>query len=221
MRVHFGAAVLAFTLFIALSGTSNRALALEPPADGMELLARVKTLADQGQLFDPAVVARAFPGDGSKVAFEPEQVAVCRPGAPKGPRITRWIFAPWFRNVPNGRPHLPYRAMGPFGHDGITGDPTGFYVLIDHDDCSDPLHTSDRRSALLLFDNLPGFSCLTMAEISSVMPIKDLHAMDGARIYAYPPPARDEHGARVTFSFDSYECVAGISVEQKQEWGAR
>ena len=222
MRANLAAMALTVATFVtALSGISSPALALDLPTDGMDLLARVKTLVDKGELFDPVVVARTIPGDRPITAVDVYQKGMCQAGLQKDIRSTRWTLTAWFHNMPTGSPNLPYRAVGPFGHSGITGDPAGSYLLMDEEYCSDLLHLPDERSASLRFDNLPGFSCLTMDQVSSVMPVTDDHATDGGGIYSYSPPAHREYGTRVTFYFGGSQCLAGISAEQNRIWGTR
>ncbi len=200
---------------------SSPAPALDKPADGMDLLARVKTLVDRGELFDAAAVARAIPSDRPIKAVDVYHRGMCQPGFLRDVRTTRRAFTSWFHNMPSGRPHLPYHAIGPFGHDGITGDPAGSYMLMDEQFCSDLLNLAAERSALLRFSNLPGFSCLTMQQVSSVMRVTDDRATDGGGIYPYKPPAHREYGARVSISFGGSQCVDGFSAEQDQQWGTR
>ena len=84
------------------------------------------------------------------------------------------------------------------------GDPVGSYLRSDAEYCSDLLHLPNEVSATLRFDSLPGFACLNMSDVASVMPLTDDHATDGAQIYSYTPPARRESGVRVhAFSLKS------------------
>ncbi len=198
----------------------------DAPTTGVELLTQVKALADKGQLLDPGMVLRVLPGDQlvTKIG-EPTLPGslerVCNPGVQKAFRNTRMSFASWFRNLPTGIPHLAYSASGPFGRAGVMGDPSGSYLRMDEEYCADLLHLPDEATATLRFDSLPGFSCLSMDEVSSVMPLIDDHATDGGGIYSYSPPAQRDYGVRVTFYFGRSRCLAGFTAEQSQKWGTR
>lgn len=92
---------------------------------------------------------------------------------------------------------------------------------MDENYCSDLINLRRERSASLRFDNLPGFSCITEDQISSIMPIVDDHATDGGGIYSYTPLARREYGTRVSFGLGGSECLNGLSAEQDVKLGTR
>ena len=111
---NFGATALAVMLLAILLGIPERALALEPPTEGMELLARAKTLADKGQLFDPAVVAHAFPGDRPITAMDKTQTGVCGRGLQRRPEHPLGLL----RLVPQ---HAIWPAPSALSSDGALG----------------------------------------------------------------------------------------------------
>jgi hypothetical protein len=218
----------ALTLCFMIVGlnVSDASPELDAPATGVQLLSRVRALVDQGQLLDPISVARVLPSENLGTTIDQPAIratpeGACNPGLQKAFKRTRLSFAAWFHNQPTGIPNLPYRAVGPFGHAGITGDPAGSYVRSSEEYCSDLLHLPEEATATLRFENLPGFSCLTMDDVASVMPVTDDHATDGGGIYSYSPPAQKEYGTRITFFFGGSRCLGGVMAEQSQKWGTR
>lgn len=212
---------LSFLLLALLFGTPGLAQKLGSPRDGTEVLKRVKLLVDNAGLFDPARVAREFPGDTAAIEEEVVQKGVCRQGVQRAFKSTRWAFTSWFHNLATGQIHLSYNAMSPLGRPGVLGDAAGFFQLTDAEFCSDLMSLPRERSALLRFDNFPGYSCLTLEQVSAVFPVTDDHATDGGGIYTYEPPARLDFGTRVTATFGSPRCMELFAVEQRQEWGTR
>jgi hypothetical protein len=226
MKVAIRTAALAVILLIGVFGSSNAEPTPDAPTTGIELLTRVKGLVDRGQLSDPRAVLRVLPGDTpASSIYDPVTGATpqgtCNPGVQAGFKNTRVSFGRWFHNLPTGRPHLAYSAVGIFGNSGAYGDPAGSYLRMGEEYCSDVLHLREEVTATLSFGNLPGFSCLTMGDVSSVMPLTNDHATDGAQIYSYSPPAKRGYGARITFGFGGSQCLGGFDARQSQKWGTR
>lgn len=192
------------------------------------LFARLKTLADSGDLFDPASVAERldmkFQAETKEQQIPP--AAACRSNGTGLRFLQRTTLTPvgdiWYRPMPGGVPDMPIPAflVNPASS---AGQASVTYTINRSAGCSDPPNARGGTVASLSLKGLPSFACVSALDVEALLPgAQWIMATDGVSYVFYQGRLDDDAGVRVEVFFRAgAQCAIGAMVTQSQRDGLR
>ena len=192
------------------------------------LFARLKTLADSGDLLDPASVAERL-GMELQAETKEQQIppaAACRSDGSGLHSLQRTTVTPvgdtWYRPMPGGVPDMPIPAFM-VNPASSAGQPSVTYIINRSAGCSDRLNGPVRITALLSLSGLPAFACVSAPGVEALLPgSKWTMATDGYSSVSYQGRVNDDVGVRLEVAFRAgAPCAIGAMVTQSQTDGLR
>ncbi len=163
---------------LSLTSCAQHPIALSLPSNGSSLLQLAKELADSGRLDDPVFVGRSLHTTLTEVSSDLH--GVC--GAANVEAVGRFTrYAPenefWFHRLPSGTNFVVRLGPSPF-QPGLTIEETPETPKIDYSisaiaPCDSSKQTGVKRSALLAFQSVPEFDCISLEEVKMVFPPQD------------------------------------------------
>lgn len=191
-------------------------------SDGSRLVAKLRTVADRGLLYEPQAMAEVL---GLKVHFSEErktlELGKCSDGRDRPlTKITSGRFENgWYKPGPEGIQNmkLPQAFINPAGQ---AGEPSISYEMYRSTRCDDGDY--ERIEARLTFDNLSGFSCLMPDRLKTQIGAEYYMATDGFSGSIYRPPATDRYGVTLDFLFRmGAPCALAARIDQETRRGKR
>src|SRR6185312_14545520 len=169
---------------------------VDPAAVRAEFLLRLRYLAEQGQLFDPAAVARSLGMDAHKSVRTNTLPVPCEDGSRATLDVTT-LEVPnpsWYHALPSGAGHIAIPAFT-INPATVSGDPTFEYHLTVSHLCPQYLHLSSSTTASVTFDGLPAYSCITPGDIAARIPsARTVVATDGVFMVDVAGKVDDDSG---------------------------
>ena len=232
-RYHCVVALLWASLFGAQN--TSAAQAAESPAalshfapHLQALFARLKTLADSGDLFDPASVEERL---GMKLQAEAKEqqippAAACRSDGSGLHSLLRTTVTPvgdtWYRPMPGGVPDMPIPAFM-VNPTSSAGQASLTYTINRSTGCSDRFNGPVSITALLSLNGLPSFACVSARGVEALLPgAQWTMATDGYSSVSYQGRVNDDVGVRLEVAFRAgAPCAIGALMTQSQRDGLR
>jgi len=216
--------IVVFALFIAGVFGGGDARAEPAPSEILQtFMQRLKTVADQGNLFEPESVAKLL-----EMNFEistDELTSDCAEiWQTRSNRTTR--IAPdassWYRNLPSGVHEMvvPQAFINPASK---VGDADFKYQIVRKIGCTDQFNLQDHTEARLSFEGLSSFACILDADIWRLLPgAKFVMATDGVSFYVYQSKLDDEAATSLDFLFRmGAPCALSASIHKDPKSGLR
>jgi hypothetical protein len=210
-----------YSACVAAAAPSDNA---DPAAIRAEFLLRLRYLAEAGQLFDSAAVARSLGMDAHESNRTDPLPLPCEDGSRATLDVTT-LEVPnpsWYHALPSGAGHIAIPAFT-INPATVSGDPTFKYELRHSHLCPQYLHLSSSTTASVSFDGLPAYSCITPTDIAAQIPsARTVFATDGVFMVNVEGKVDDDAGTELTFSFRAgARCALGATVSQDEERGLR
>ncbi len=189
------------------------------------LLARLRTFALKGDLFDPNATASLL-----ALTLQAETSDVVHLRKDCGDGTTQWAEVTtvtqsepaWYRTLPSGAGHMPIPAFT-INPATTTADPGVDYKVYHSVHCRDWGRMRDHRESHLWLTGLPAFTCLTPAQIKAEIPeAKAEWATDGVSFMSFDGRVDDDSAINLSFWFRAgAPCAISAEFRQDQEDGYR
>src|SRR3569833_1049469 len=170
------------------TGSTSHTTRDDPATVRSTLVARLRTLALKGSLFEPETVAPILGMQfRSELRPVPHLTADCGDGTRRWADVTRVTESQpsWYRALPTGAGHMAIPAFT-INPATSTEDPAIDYSIFHGVYCRDWPAMRDHREAHLWLTGLPAFTCLTPDEITALLPgVKNVRASDGVSLMEF------------------------------------
>ena len=233
--------VVAFTIFLAClisqppaAWSDENAATSGPPEKGRGewLVGILKQLANNGNLTDATWVGRTL-----QIKFKLTGDLLARTAG--GECAASETYAPlsvanylpedsgWFRPTAEGVPYavrpggtsaLPTQASE--GLKDMTPPSPKMEYEIKKGECRGATKVADRSSAILFFNQLQVFACITEPDLKKFLPgVRQELGLDGSVPYSYLGRRNPDAGTRIGFEFWGAPCLSEVRVEEAWRYG--
>jgi hypothetical protein len=192
--------------------------------NGHWLLDGLKTLADEGALFDPPRVETIL----SLEIVPSEQQVISQPPdcsnayADRSRIVVTHSSEPiWLKPSPEGVQDMkiPAFAINPAG---VSGSPKFSFQQTEIKNCSGKFRLNETRQARLSIDGLPSFACFSREYLVQALHARHHDATDGVDLVDYAGLTNDEIGTNLQFWFRAgANCALSAEITQSTDKGYR